>query len=68
MIRQSPKSSQWFRRVPAKLTNMSAARSPVRMCRPGKEQVRPVLTGVIVQSGVSNRAPEVQHGNKVQVS
>jgi hypothetical protein len=61
-------SSQWFRRVPAKLTNMSAARSPVRMCQPGKEQVRPELAGVTVQSSVSNKAPEVQRSSKVQVS
>jgi hypothetical protein len=47
---------------------MSAARSPVRVCRPGKEQVRPVLAGVTVQSGVSNKAPEVQRSSKVQVS
>jgi hypothetical protein len=68
MIRQSPESKQWFRRVPAKLTSMSAARSPARMCRPGKEQVRPVLAGVTVQPGVSNKAPEVQRSSKVQVS
>jgi hypothetical protein len=67
MIRQSPESSQWFRRVPAKLTNMSAARSPVRMCRPGKEQVRPVLAGVTVQPGVRSRAPEMQRSSKAQV-
>jgi hypothetical protein len=68
MIRQSPESSQWFRRVPAKLTNMSAARSPVRVCRPGKEQVRPVLAGVTVQPVVCSRAPEVQRICKAQVS
>jgi hypothetical protein len=68
MIWQLPESSQWFRRVPAKLTNMSAARSPVRMCWPGKKQVRPVLAGVIVQSGISTRAPEVQRSSKVQVN
>jgi hypothetical protein len=68
MIRQSPESSQWFRRVLAKLTNMLAARSPVRMCRPGKEQVRPELAGVTVQSGVSNKVPGVQRNSKVQVS
>jgi hypothetical protein len=68
MIRQSPESSQWFRRVPAKLANMSAARSPVRMCRPGKGQERPVLAGVTVLSGVSSRAPEAQRSSKVQVS
>jgi hypothetical protein len=68
MIWQSPESNQWFRRVSAKLTNMSAARSPVRMCRSGKEQVWPVLARVIVQSGVSNKAPEVLRSSKVQVS
>jgi hypothetical protein len=61
MIRQSPESSQWFRRVPAKLTNMSAARSPVRMSRP-------VLAGVTVQPGVCSRAPEVQRSSKAQIS
>jgi hypothetical protein len=68
MIRQLPESSQWFREVPAKLTNMSAARSPVRMCRPGKEQARPVLAGVTVQPGVCSRVPEVQRSSKAQVS
>jgi hypothetical protein len=47
---------------------MSAARIPVRMCRPGKEQVRPVLARVTVQSGVSNKAPGVQRSSKVRVS
>jgi hypothetical protein len=47
---------------------MSAARSLVRVCRSGKEQVRPVLAGVTVQSNVSTRAPEVQRSSKVQVS
>jgi hypothetical protein len=68
MIRQSPESKQWFRRVPAKLTSMSAARNLARMCRQGKEQARPVVTGVTVQPGVSSRAPEVQRSSKVQVS
>jgi hypothetical protein len=68
MIRQSPESSQWFRRVSAKLTNMSAARSPVRMCRPDKGQERPVLAGVTVRSGISSRVPEAQRSSKVQVS
>jgi hypothetical protein len=68
MIRQSPESSQWFRRVPAKLTNMLAARSLVRMCWPGKEQVRPVQAGVTVQPGICSRAPEVWRSSKVQVS
>jgi hypothetical protein len=68
MIQQLPGSSQWFRRVPAKLTNMSAARSLVRMCRPGKEQVRPVLARVTVQPSVCSRAPEVERSSKGQVS
>jgi hypothetical protein len=68
MIRQSPESSQWFRRVPVKLTNMSVARISVRMCRPGKEQERPVLAGVTVQPGVCSRVPEVQCSSKAQVS
>jgi hypothetical protein len=38
------------------------------MCRSGKGQFRPVVAGVIVQPGVSSRAPEVQHSSKVQVS
>jgi hypothetical protein len=38
------------------------------MCRPGKEQVRPELARVTVQSGVSNKAPEVQRSSKVQAS
>jgi hypothetical protein len=38
------------------------------MCRPGKEQCRPVVAGVIVLFGVSSKVPEVQHSNKVQVS
>jgi hypothetical protein len=68
MIRQSPESKRWFRRVPAKRTSMSAVRNPTRMFRPGKEQARPVVAGVIVQPGVSSRAPEVQRSSKVQVS
>jgi hypothetical protein len=47
---------------------MSAARKPVRMCRPGKEQLRPVGAGVTVQSGVSSRAPDMQCSSKVRVS
>jgi hypothetical protein len=38
------------------------------MCRPGKEQCRPVVAGVIVLLGVSSKVPEVQHSNKVQVN
>jgi hypothetical protein len=68
MIQQSLKSKQWFRRVQAKLTRMSAARNPARMYRPGKEQARPVVAGVTVQPGVSSRVPEVQRSSKVQVS
>jgi hypothetical protein len=68
MIRQSPESEQWFRRMPAKLTSMSAGRNLARMCRLGKEQARSVVARVTVQPGVSSRAPEVQHSSKVQVS
>jgi hypothetical protein len=68
MIRLSPASRRWWKRMPAKLTNMSATRSPARVCRPGKEQERPVVAGVTVRSGVSSRAPEVQRSSKVQVS
>jgi hypothetical protein len=38
------------------------------MCRPGKEQRRPVVAGVTVQPGVSSKAPEVQRSGKAQVS
>jgi hypothetical protein len=38
------------------------------MCRPGKEQVRPVVARVIVQPDISSRAPEVRHSSKLQVS
>jgi hypothetical protein len=68
MIRQSPESRQQCRRMPAKLTNMPAARVLARMCRPGKEQLRPVVAGVTVQPGVSSRAPEVQRSSKAQVN
>jgi hypothetical protein len=47
---------------------MSAARRLARICRPGKEQCRPVVAGVIVLLGVSSKVPEVQHSNKVQVN
>jgi hypothetical protein len=47
---------------------MSATRSPTRMCRPGKEHVRPVAAGVIVQPSVSSRVPEVQRSSKVRLS
>jgi hypothetical protein len=46
----------------------AAARMPVRICWPGKEQCRPVWAGVIVLLGVSSKAPGVQHSSKVQVS
>jgi hypothetical protein len=68
MIRQSPESKQWFRRVPAKLTSMSAARMLARMCRPGMGRFWPVMAGVTVQSGVSSGAPEGQRSNKMQVN
>jgi hypothetical protein len=54
--------------MPAKLTNMSAVRSKARVCRLGKEQVRSVLAGVTVRSGVSSRAPEAQRSSKARVS
>jgi hypothetical protein len=51
--------------MPAKLTNMSAARVLARMCWQGKRQLRPEVAGVTVQPGVSSRAPEVQRSGKV---
>jgi hypothetical protein len=68
MIQQLPESRQWYRRVPAKLTGMSAARRPVRMCRPDKEQLWPVGAGVTVQPDVSSRAPDMQCSSKARVS
>jgi hypothetical protein len=50
------------------LTGMSAARMPDRMCQQGKEQLRPVVAGVIVLLGVSRKMPGVQHSSKEQVS
>jgi hypothetical protein len=47
---------------------MSAARRLARICRPGKEQCRPVVAGVIVLLGVSSKASRVQHSSKVQAS
>jgi hypothetical protein len=38
------------------------------MCRPGKEQLRPVGAGVTVQPGVSSRAPDVRCSSKARVS
>jgi hypothetical protein len=63
-----PESRRQGREVPAMLTRMSAAGMPVRMCRPGKEQLRPVGAGVIVQPGVSSRAPDVRCSSKARSS
>jgi hypothetical protein len=38
------------------------------MCRPGKEQRRPAVAGVIVLLGVRSKVPEVQRSGKAQVS
>jgi hypothetical protein len=34
------------------------------MCRPGKEQLRPVGAGVTARPGVSSRAPDMQCSSK----
>jgi hypothetical protein len=38
------------------------------MCQLGKEQPRPVAARVIVQPGVSSKAPEVRRSSKAQDS
>jgi hypothetical protein len=54
--------------MPAKVTRMSATRVPARICQSGKEHARPVVAGITVLPGVSNRALDMLCSSKVQAS